>query len=79
MLNEISLKDQLFYEAQGVKNCVKILKQRIKEEQKFLKETDWYYIPDDKIRQETSIKSLISVKISLEKYGKKLKHISKEM
>lgn len=69
----------LLVKSEGVKDCVKWIEKRIKEKQKYLKEQDWYYIPEAELEYKAAINELISVKISLEKYAKKLKHIANEL
>lgn len=68
------MNKEVFYKSEGVMDCVKWLEKRIKAQQKELKETDWYYRQEVKYEQEATIRELIAVKISLEKYAKKLKH-----
>lgn len=72
------MNNELYYKSEGVRDCVKWVIKRIKEKQKYLNNNDWYYIPEAKMELEYAIKELISVKISLEKYMKKLIHQSKE-
>lgn len=72
------MNQELHYKSEGVRDCVKWIIKRIKEKQKYLNDNDWYYIPEARKELECAISELISVKISLEKYMKKLIHQSKE-
>lgn len=72
------MNQELYYKSEGVRDCVKWLIKRIKEKQKYLNDNDWYYMPEARKELECAISELISVKISLEKYMKKLIHQSKE-
>jgi len=71
-------KEYYLIKAEGVKDCVKWLEKRIKMKQKFLKETSWSYMFEYKLEEEEDIRELITVKISFEKYAKKLKHMLDE-
>ncbi len=70
--------EYLLAKSDGVKDCVKWIEKRIKAKKKHLKEEDWYYIPHAELGCKAEIDELISVKISLEKYAKKLKHEANE-
>lgn len=72
-------QEKLLVKSEGVKESVKWLEKRIKTQQKELKERDWYYNWEGKQELEAVVKELIDVKISLEKYSKKLKHQSEEI
>ena len=74
-----NILNHLLSKAEGVKDCVKWVEKRIKEKQKHLKETDWYYILEAERELKAQIGELIAVKISLEKYAKKLKYMAEEM
>ena len=71
--------EQLLYKSEGVKDCVKWIEKRIKEEQKFNDSIDRYYNPESWNERNHAIKEMISIKISLEKYAKKLKHEANEI
>ncbi len=70
--------EYLMAKSDGVKDCVKWIEKRIKVKKEILEETDWFYVPDTRIECKAEIEELISVKISLEKYAKKLKHMANE-
>lgn len=74
-----STKEQLLYKSEGVGDCVKWIKGRLKSEKQSLETNDWYYNPEGKLEREAVIRELVSVKIGLEKYAKKLKHEADEM
>ena len=83
-------KEQTLMKSEGVKDCVKWIKKKIKEEKEQLK----IAVKDEKSfgmyddcgpayrreveRTELRIQSLVEVKISLEKYMKLLRHSAKE-
>lgn len=71
----MKLRDQYLAESEGVKDCVKWLNKRIKEKQKAIEGS--YY--GDNYVEKAVINELINVKISLEKYSKKLKHMANEV
>jgi len=60
----------LFYKSEGVKDCVKWLEKKIKETK--VNSNNNYFEPN------SNINTMISIKISLEKYMKKLKHEANE-
>jgi len=70
------MNQELFYKSEGVRDCVKWLEKKIKEDRKYYKE--FYGSSDDFYYLKTRVDSLIEVKISLEKYMKKLKHKANE-
>ena len=59
--------------AEGVKDCVEFIEKRIKELNKSIRESNFFDHSNVEARDE-----LVSIKISLEKYSKKLKHEHKE-
>lgn len=73
----LTKKEQLLAESKGVKDCVKWLEKRIKEKQKELEKVERYY--GEICELDVAIKTLIEVKISLEKYSRKLKHEANEV
>lgn len=64
--------------AEGVKDCVKWIEKRIKEKQRQLNECSSYYDSEIRVLLQTEINEAIEIKISLEKYAKKLKHMTEE-
>lgn len=68
----ITMRDQLLAESKGVKDCVKWLNKRIKEKQRNI-DDDWYS------SDRAVIAEMIDIKIGLEKYAKKLKHMADEV
>lgn len=63
----------LLDKSEGVKDCVKFIENRLKEINKEIEARDYYDDPLINVRSE-----LVNIKISLEKYSKKLKHQYKE-
>jgi len=84
------MNNELLLKADGVKDCVKWLEKKIKEEQKILEKvkTDLQSFgmfedcrssyEQEYIKQQAKVETLIDVKISFEKYSKKLKHEAEE-
>ncbi|EEM25493.1 hypothetical protein CN357_04970 [Bacillus cereus] len=74
-------KERLLAKSDGVKDCVKHLKKKIKAEQRLLKqeeEKDFFANEFQIARHRETIRVLTEEKISLEKYAKKLKHLANE-
>ena len=65
---------ELFYKSEGVNDCVKWLTKEIKSAQE--QQNNFYY---SSIDYNERINTMIRIKISLEKYAKKLKHQSEEI
>jgi len=63
--------------SEGVKDCFKFIEKRLKELKKEKDKIADYY-DYDLCRYEGAIRELVKIKISLEKYCKKLKHEYKE-
>lgn len=65
----------------GVKDCVKWLEKRIKEKKKEIDKYKRNYFDESyfEISEKASLNEMISIKISLEKYYKKLKHEEQEV
>lgn len=72
-------REQLICKSEGVNDCVKWIENRIKEEQKFNDSIDQYYNPESWNQRNAVIKEMISIKVSLEKYAKKLRHEANEV
>ncbi|MGG4105265.1 hypothetical protein AAXB25_15210 [Paenibacillus lautus] len=68
----MTMKEQLLAESKGVKDCVKWLNKRIKDKQRNI-DDDWYS------SDRAVIAEMIDIKIGLEKYAKKLKHMADEV
>ncbi|OME54086.1 hypothetical protein BSK59_16015 [Paenibacillus odorifer] len=68
----ITMREQYLAESKGVKDSAKWLDKRIKEKKKNMWD-DWYS-PDKAI-----IEEMVNIKIGLEKYAKKLKHMANEV
>lgn len=66
------MRDQLLAESKGVKDCVKWLNIRIKDKQRNI--DDGWYSSDRAV-----IAEMIDIKIGLEKYSRKLKHMADEV
>jgi len=64
---------ELFYKSEGVNDCVKWLTKEIKSAQE--QQNNFYY---SSIDYNERINTMIRIKISLEKYAKKLKHQANE-
>jgi len=67
----------------GVKDCVKWIESKIKLEKQKLKNVENkyeydYYEGEDSIKQKEKMSTLISIKVGLDKYQKKLNHESNE-
>jgi len=67
----------------GVKDCVKWIESKIKLEKQKLKNVENkhkydYYEGEDSIKQNEKMSTLISIKVGLDKYQKKLNHESNE-
>lgn len=71
--------EQLLWRSEGVKDCVKWVEKRIKEEQKFNDSIDSYFNPESWNERNKAIKEMVSIKVGLEKYAKKLKYEAKEL
>ena len=67
---------ELLYKSEGVKDCVKWLIEQIKSEQEQQNRSLFWY--DDNTDYNERINTMIRIKISLEKYAKKLKHQANE-
>jgi len=67
---------ELLYKSEGVKDCVKWLVEQIKLEQEQQNRSLFWY--DDTTDYNERINIMIRIKISLEKYAKKLKHQANE-
>lgn len=91
-MEEVKLtKEQLLMKSEGVKDCVKWLEKKLKEEKEYLKDDEKNYANfgmfDDcgpsyrqnLIEREARIESLVEVKVSLEKYMRKLRHMADEV
>ena len=70
------MKKELLYNSEGVKDCVKWLIKQIKLEQEQQNRSLFWY--DDTTDYNERINTMIKIKISLEKYAKKLKHQANE-
>lgn len=75
-------KEYLLSKADGVDDCVKWIKQKIKVKKEELdkQKKNWLFLYDDynaELKQE--IDFLVEIKIGLEKYKKKLKYMSEEI
>ncbi|EJW13923.1 hypothetical protein M5X05_26515 [Paenibacillus alvei] len=68
----MTLREQYLAESKSVKDCVKWLNKRIKEKKENVSYD--YYSPDNAI-----IEEMVNIKIGLEKYAKKLKHMANEV
>jgi len=64
---------ELLYKSEGVNDCVKWLNKEIKSAQE--QQNNFYY---SSIDYNERINTMIRIKISLEKYAKKLKHQANE-
>jgi hypothetical protein len=81
-LNKNLTKQDLLMKSDGVKDCVKWLEQEIKSRNKTYKEekaNNWCWYSDQLHEDKAVIDALVSVKVSLEKYSKKLKHEADEL
>lgn len=67
------MNKEKFYKSEGVRDCVKWLEKKIKEAQQEREE-----FTDDYGYLATQINTMIKIKISLEKYMKKLRHEAEE-
>lgn len=73
-----TLREQLLSESKGIKDTVKWLEKKIKEKRKAIEGDSWYYYYNDNHVEKAIIEELIKVKVGLEKYSKKLKHMANE-
>ncbi|MEK4787430.1 MULTISPECIES: hypothetical protein [Bacillus] len=74
-------KERLLAKSDGVKDCVKHIKKKIKAEQRLLKqekEKEFFANEFQIVRHKEKIQILTEEKINLEKYAKKLKHLANE-
>jgi hypothetical protein len=81
-----SKKEELLYKSEGVRDCVKWLEQELKKQEKNVEgaeknELDFGMYDDcgesyrhELIRQKQQMETMVNIKVSLEKYMKKLKH-----
>jgi len=67
------MNKELLYKSEGVNDCVKWLTKEIKSTQE--QQNNFYY---SNIDYNERINTMIKIKISLEKYAKKLKHQANE-
>lgn len=74
----MSESEKLLCKSEGVKDCVKWIENRIKSEQKLNDSIDRFFNPESWNERHKAIKEMISIKIGLEKYAKKLKHEAAE-
>lgn len=75
----ITMREQLLAESKGVKDSVKWLNKRIKARKKELESHRWGILDDVEYREKAIISEMVSIKIGLEKYAKKLKHMANEV
>jgi len=90
-MEEILTKEQLLMKSEGVKDCVKWLEKKLKEEKKELEVDNknyatWGMFSDcgpsyenDVIERKARMESLVEAKVSLEKYMRKLRHMVNEV
>jgi len=87
----ILTKDQLLMKSEGVKDCVKWLEKKLKEEKECLKEDNENLrnfgmfdgcgpsYRQNLIEREARMESLVEAKVGLEKYMRKLRHMADEV
>lgn len=75
----ITMREQFLAESKGVKDCVKWLNRRIKERKKIVEERSWPVFDAELSEEKAVIAEMIDIKIGLEKYAKKLKHMADEV
>lgn len=90
-INKTLTKNELLIKAEGVKDCIKWIEKKLKEEKKFLYEERreelgygcfedcGQFYKDNVTKREGRMQGLIDIKVELEKYMKKLKHMSEEV
>jgi len=91
MEERILTKEQLLIKSEGVKDCVKWLKDKLKEEKESLKYNEKMLSQfgmfddcgpsyrNDVVVRIARMESLVEAKIGLEKYMKKLRHMAEEV
>jgi len=84
-------KEQLLMKSEGVRDCVKWLEKKLKEEKKELEKDNknyatWGMFSDcgpsyenAVVEREARIEALVEAKVSLEKYMRKLRHMADEV
>jgi len=89
-MEAISQRNKLMAMSKGVKDCVKFIEKQIKNEQKYLlrEEEDerqlghfedcGVFYREQVLKQKERINTMIEMKIKIEKYSKKLKHMAEE-
>ncbi|TVX85995.1 hypothetical protein FPZ44_23900 [Paenibacillus agilis] len=68
----MTMREQFLAESKGVKDCVKWLNKRIKEKNRNMCRD--FYSSDKAV-----IEELVNLKVGMEKYAKKLKHMANEV
>lgn len=91
MEEEVLTRKQLLMKAEGVKDCIKWLEKKLKMEKEELKEDKKNYADfgmfddcgpsyeNDVVVQEARMEAMVEVKVSLEKYIRKLRHMADEV